>query len=60
MSRLRISTQDKVGGALKLDLCLEVRLLAKFKGKTDPIKKLIAGQIEKRLTEVASGLQPLG
>ncbi len=36
MSRLRISTQDKVGGALKLGLCLKVRLLAILKGKIDP------------------------
>ncbi len=40
MSRLRISTQVKVRGALKLGLCLKVRLLAIFKGKRNLIKKV--------------------
>ncbi len=61
MSRLRISTQDKVGGALKLGLCLKLRLLFKLRHTGNLLKeKHMEKQIERRLTEVASELQPLG
>ncbi len=61
MSRLRISTQDKVRGALKFGLCLKLRLPSKLRDTMYLAKeKHTQKQIERRLTEVASELQPLG
>ncbi len=61
MSRLRISTQDKVRGALKPGLCLKLRLLSKLRATKSLVEeKYTDKQIERRLTEVASELQPLG